>query len=57
VKLFGPEIVNPETGDVDRRPTGRRVLGKPDILKQLIDIVWPEIQRMVELTIAYICQV
>ena len=47
VQTFGNEVVNLETGNIDRRAIGSRVFGKPEMLKTLTDIVWPEIQRLV----------
>ncbi|MEC8369437.1 MAG: dephospho-CoA kinase, partial [Pseudomonadota bacterium] len=33
-------------GQIDRKTLGGKVFGNPDALKQLTDILWPEIRRM-----------
>ena len=43
---FGDEVVNGD-GRIDRRVLGGKVFGKPDEMKKLTDIVWPEIGRLV----------
>ena len=53
VAEFGAEIVA-QDGQIDRRALGGAVFGKPDRLKALTDIVWPEIRRLAELKIAEI---
>ncbi len=45
VEVFGPEIVGPD-GRIDRKVLGGKVFGKPEELKKLTAIVWPEIGRM-----------
>lgn len=45
VDVFGPDIVGAD-GKVDRKVLGGKVFGKPDELKKLTAIVWPEIGRM-----------
>lgn len=45
VEAFGLEVVG-EDGKIDRRELGARVFGKPDALRRLTDIVWPEIRRL-----------
>ncbi len=47
VAAFGEEVRG-EDGVIDRRALGDKVFGKPDKLKRLTDIVWPEIRRMAE---------
>lgn len=47
VAAFGEEVRG-EGGLIDRRALGGKVFGKPDELKRLTDIVWPEIRRMAE---------
>lgn len=51
VAAFGDDIVGPD-GQIDRRALGGRVFGKPEELKRLTDIVWPEIRRLAEADIA-----
>ena len=47
ISEFGKDVCS--DGDyIDRRVLGSLVFGKPDKLKKLTDIVWPEIRRMVE---------
>lgn len=45
VEVFGADIVGAD-GKVDRKILGGKVFGKPDELKKLTSIVWPEIGRM-----------
>ena len=45
VEVFGADIVGAD-GKVDRKVLGGKVFGKPDELKKLTSIVWPEIGRM-----------
>lgn len=47
VEAFGDEIVAVD-GRIDRRALGGKVFGKPEALKQLTDIVWPQIRRFAE---------
>jgi phosphopantetheine adenylyltransferase/dephospho-CoA kinase len=47
ITTFG-EDVRAEDGQIDRKVLGGKVFGKPDALKQLTDIVWPEIRRLAE---------
>jgi dephospho-CoA kinase len=47
VAAFGADIVGAD-GRIDRRALGGRVFGAPDKLKQLTDIVWPQIRRLAE---------
>lgn len=47
VAAFGDDVVG-EDGHIDRRALGGRVFGAPERLKQLTDIVWPEIRRRAE---------
>ena len=51
VATFGEEVLT-EDGQIDRRALGGKVFGKPDELKKLTDIVWPEIRRLAEQEIA-----
>ena len=46
-ETFGRDVVGGD-GNIDRKALGARVFGNPDALKQLTDIVWPEIRRMAE---------
>jgi phosphopantetheine adenylyltransferase/dephospho-CoA kinase len=50
VDAFGEDIVAAD-GQIDRRALGGKVFGKPQVLKQLTDIVWPEIRRLAEIEI------
>jgi dephospho-CoA kinase len=45
VDTFGPQVLTPD-GAIDRKALGAQVFGKPAALKQLTDIVWPEIRRL-----------
>jgi len=51
IDTFGQDIVAPDN-DIDREILGNKVFGKPEELKKLTDIVWPEIRRLAELEIA-----
>jgi phosphopantetheine adenylyltransferase/dephospho-CoA kinase len=51
IDTFGPEVVA-DDNDIDREVLGNMVFGKPDELKKLTDVVWPEIRRLAELEIA-----
>ena len=53
IAAFGPEVRSPE-GLIDRPALGAKVFGKPDQLKRLTDIVWPEIRRLAAAEIAAI---
>jgi len=53
VAAFGAEIVGGD-GRIDRAALAARVFGKPDELRRLTDIVWPEIRRLAEAEIAVI---
>ncbi|MBT4161492.1 MAG: dephospho-CoA kinase [Gammaproteobacteria bacterium] len=47
IEAFGEDVRSP--GDqIDRKALGGKVFGKPDQLKKLTDIVWPEIRRLAE---------
>jgi len=48
VAAFGGEVVAAD-GRIDRKVLGGKVFGRPDALKRLTDIVWPEIRRLAEL--------
>ncbi len=47
VAAFGDDVVAAD-GGIDRKALGGKVFGKPDELKRLTDIAWPEIRRMAE---------
>ncbi len=51
VAAFGDEIVSSQ-GQIDRKALGGKVFGKPEALKRLTDIVWPEIRRLAEAEMA-----
>jgi len=51
IAAFGPEVRGAE-GTIDRAALGARVFGKPEQLKRLTDIVWPEIRRLAQAEIA-----
>jgi phosphopantetheine adenylyltransferase/dephospho-CoA kinase len=51
IDTFGTEVVA-DDNDIDREALGNKVFGKPEELKKLTDIVWPEIRRLAELEIA-----
>ena len=53
VQAFGENILG-EDDRIDRKLLGSRVFGKPDELKKLTDIVWPEIHRLSKAEIARI---
>lgn len=53
VRAFGDEVVGAD-GHIDRKALGGKVFGKPDALKRLTDIVWPEIRRLAEAEIAQV---
>ena len=44
---FGEEIIGAD-GQIDRKTLGSKVFGKPNALKQLTNILWPEIRLMFE---------
>jgi phosphopantetheine adenylyltransferase/dephospho-CoA kinase len=53
IAAFGPDV-RAADGTIDRPALGASVFGKPDQLKRLTDIVWPEIRRLAEAEIAAI---
>lgn len=53
IAAFGPEVRTAE-GLIDRPALGAKVFGKPELLKRLTDIVWPEIRRLAQAEIAAI---
>ena len=53
ISTFGEELRS-KTGEIDRKVLGNKVFGKPEELKKLTDIVWPEIRRLAETDIARI---
>jgi len=50
VAAFGEEVRGND-GQIDRKALGGKVFGKPEELRKLTDIVWPEIRRLAELEI------
>ena len=44
-ETFGSDVVGAD-GQIDRKALGSKVFGNPDALKQLTDILYPEIRRM-----------
>lgn len=50
VAAFGEEVRG-DDGQIDRKALGGKVFGKPEELRKLTDIVWPEIRRLAELEI------
>ena len=55
INTFGEETRG-EDGQINRKVLGGKVFGKPEELKKLTDIVWPEIRRLAEQEIAYIAR-
>jgi len=53
ISTFG-EDVRGDDGQIDRKVLGGKVFGKPEELRKLTDIVWPEIRRLAELELAAI---
>ena len=51
IETFG-KIVRGTNDQIDRRALGKIVFGKPEQLKKLTDIVWPEIRRLAEAEIS-----
>jgi len=51
IEAFGQDIVG-ENHQINRRALGGKVFGKPEELKKLTDIVWPEIRNHIKLQIA-----
>lgn len=51
VAAFGDDVVDGD-GRIDRKALGAKVFGRPERLKQLTDIVWPEIGRLAAADIA-----
>lgn len=47
IETFGEDLVD-KKGQIDRKVLGEKVFGNPEALKQLTDIVWPEIRRLAE---------
>jgi phosphopantetheine adenylyltransferase / dephospho-CoA kinase len=50
IEAFGADVVG-DDNHIDRRQLGGIVFGNPAALKQLTDIVWPEIRRLAEMEI------
>jgi phosphopantetheine adenylyltransferase/dephospho-CoA kinase len=44
-ETFGSDVIGAD-GQIDRKVLGSKVFGNPDALKQLTDILYPEIRRM-----------
>ena len=55
INTFGEETRG-EDGQINRKVLGGKVFGKPEELKKLTDIVWPEIRRLAEQEIASIAR-
>ncbi len=53
ITSFGEEVRGGD-GQIDRKALGGKVFGKPEALRKLTDIVWPEIRRLAELELAAI---
>ena len=51
VATFGTEVIGADH-QIDRRALGQKVFARPEALKQLTDIVWPEIRRLAQLAIS-----
>jgi phosphopantetheine adenylyltransferase/dephospho-CoA kinase len=47
IATFGDDLVANDKS-IDRKALGGKVFGKPEELKKLTDIVWPEIRRLAE---------
>ena len=50
-RTFGADVVGSD-GRIDRRVLGGKVFGKPEEMKKLTDIVWPEIGRLARAELA-----
>ena len=48
IAAFGDDVRG-DDGEIDRKVLGGKVFGKPEELRKLTDIVWPEIRRLAEL--------
>ncbi|MDG1206636.1 MAG: dephospho-CoA kinase, partial [Pseudomonadales bacterium] len=51
IDTFGEEVVS-DDNQIDRKILGGKVFGKPEELKKLTNIVWPEIRRLAGLEIS-----
>ena len=51
IETFGEEVVG-DDNQIDRKVLGSKVFAQPAALKQLTDIVWPEIRRLAVMEIA-----
>jgi len=51
IDTFGEEVVG-DDNQIDRKVLGSKVFAQPAALKQLTDIVWPEIRRLAVMEIA-----
>ena len=47
IAAFGDDVRG-DDGEIDRKVLGGKVFGKPEELRKLTDIVWPEIRRLAE---------
>ncbi|CAG7837641.1 unnamed protein product, partial [Allacma fusca] len=52
VATFGEDVLNEGKSEINRRVLGSKVFGRPEELKKLTDIVWPEIKRLTEVKIS-----
>lgn len=50
IQTFGDDVIGADK-KIDRKVLGGKVFGDPDALKQLTDIIWPEIRRLTEASI------
>jgi phosphopantetheine adenylyltransferase / dephospho-CoA kinase len=46
IKIFGQDIVDDQTGQIDRKKLGNKVFNDKIKLKSLTDIVWPQVHRL-----------
>ena len=51
IRTFGDDVLGSD-GQINRKVLGSKVFGRPAKLKQLTDIVWPEIRRLAQLEIS-----
>lgn len=51
IETFGAENILDDNMNINRRSLGSIVFGKPDELKKLTDIVWPEIRNLIKIEI------
>ena len=55
VEAFGGDVVGAD-GGIDRGVLGGKVFGRPDEMRRLTDIVWPEIRALAEREIARLAE-